>query len=141
MIDIKLVNQDFSIREFDGADDSITYYDIEVEDEVTAIRHLVRRAVETPLGYIGRYVIDTNGISNLDGGFGDAIYSRLSEGLTVNLVSQIKQDIESAISFVSSEINLESVRVNVVSFDTIDVKVEYSLLGQPVQTIVTTLSL
>ena len=140
MIDIRLVNQDFSIKEFDGDSDGL-YYDIEIEDEVTAIRHLVRRAVETPLGYIGRYIIDTNGISNLDGLFGNAIYSRLSEGLTVNLVSRIRQDIEEAISFVSSEIRLDLIRVNVVSFDTVEVKVEYAIPGQPNQTIVTTLSI
>ena len=135
MIDLKLVQGDLSITEFDSDDESNqTTYDLSLLDEEDSISRLVRRALETPFAYIGQYIIDARGISNLDGDFGNAIYRELSENININFISRARNHVSSALSFISSEIELLDLRIEIPDMYTVQITATYSIRGQVLTT-------
>lgn len=127
-MDIKIEVDDFSICKYEGEDDE--GYDLCFIDRDRSLERLVRRALETPFSYIGRQVIDSNGSYSHDYTFGNPIYSRLSEAITLNLLSSIRQDSEVALTHIKqpdlSILNIEVINSN---FYTVDVRVDYIING------------
>lgn len=124
MEDIKLSNEDFLLGEVEkGVFDLV----LESEDYLTS---LIKKALITPLNYIGRYVIDKGDLDIIDYNFGNAIYQELSEGLTINFISRIKQHVTKAIEELNSTnnknfftVNIAGITVDLVDFESVDIKV------------------
>lgn len=128
-MDIKIEVDDFSICEYEGEDD-YEGYDLCFIDRERSLERLVRRALETPFSYIGRQVIDSNGSYNHDYTFGNPIYSRLSEAITLNLLSSIKGDSEVALNHIKQpDLSILSVEVLNSDFYTVNVRVDYVING------------
>ena len=128
MTDIIIDNLDFKI-----INPNTDEYDLYVSDDQELYK-LILRAVETPFEYIGRYVMHKEGLVGIDYEFGDAVYEELSEGLTVTLVSRIKNHIRDAINKVTSDIDIDEIILSIPNFDTVEVSIYINGLERPIVT-------
>lgn len=131
MTDIVLDNEDFKM-----VNSNLNEYDISVLDREDTYS-LILRAVETPFEYIGRYILDADGVNPLDYSFGNAVYDELAEGLTVTLLARIKSHIHRAISQVTTDISIQEVKVALVDINTVDIQIQIDGLEQLIRTRVT----
>jgi len=124
-MDIQIDVDDFSICQHQGEEE----YDLCFIDKERSLERLVRRALETPFSYIGRHVIDGTGSYNHNYDFGNPIYSKLSEAVTLNLISSINKDSEIAVGKIGNEISILSIDTAYYNFNEVNVRVEYSING------------
>ena len=91
----------------------------------------LRRALETPFGYISMYVLTEGGVSMVDDLYGNNIYKELSEGLTLNFISRVRNHTISAIERAGLAQNVDSVQVNVLDSHTVQIHVTYTNSNAP----------
>ncbi len=103
--------------------------DISLSSPKELIRKLIIRALRTPKFYIGRYSSDANLPYTIDSTFGDLLYSRLSEPLNVETISNINKDVREAIGFVLPNLQLVTVDVGINTNEVL-VNVSYSDNGE-----------
>jgi hypothetical protein len=99
-------------------------YDLSLTRDNRDIR--LKRALKTPLGYIGIYVLGLEGVEIVDELYGNDIYSELSEGLTLNLISRIRSKIIDAISRAKLDVNVREISVGVLDPHTVSVNIVYN---------------
>lgn len=129
MTDIILEREDIQIINVSSEE-----YDIYISDEQEMYK-LIRRAVETPLEYLGRYILDKRGLRGIDYDFGNAVYDDLSEGLTLGLISSIKTHIHDALTKVTPDISIQEIVVCVPTFETVEIKIQIDGLERPITTV------
>lgn len=104
-------------------------YDL-VLDRNTLTERL-KRALQTPFGYISMYVTAEGGISIVDDLYGNNIYKELSEGLTLNFISRVRNHTINAIERAGLTQNVDSVQVNVLDSHTVQIYVTYTNSNAP----------
>lgn len=128
MTDIILDKEDFKV-----VNPNANEYDLYVSND-QEMYNLILRAVETPFEYIGRYVLDKEGLKGIDYTFGNAVYEDLSEGLTIGLISSIKTHIREAIAKVTLDIDIDEIIVSIPNFDTVEIQIYIDGLEKPIRT-------
>ena len=104
-------------------------YDL-VLDRDTVTERLVR-ALQTPFGYISIYVLSQGGVDIVDDLYGNNIYKELSEGLTLNFISRVRNHTVNAIERAGLAQNVDSVQVNVLDSHTVQIHVTYTNSNAP----------
>lgn len=99
--------------------------DISLSAPKEIIRKLIIRALKTPKFYIGRYSSEDNLPYTIDSTFGDLLYTRLSEPLNVETISNINKDVKDAIGFVLPSLEVTTVNVG-INVDEVLISVKYS---------------
>ena len=135
-LSLYLGDLEVSQTEVDNSDNIL--YDICLDDTQTALINLVKRTLQTPLGYITLYTKGTSGIDELDINYGDNIYQRLSEPFTSSTLLDIQSDIKTALNILSNIPSIVITNVCIYSYtiDSIDIAVEYSINNATTSTVV-----
>ncbi len=113
MEDILLENGDLVILK------SQDNYEFEVDKDV--VGSLIKRALQTPIGHIRISVIDNKELRLIDADFGDEIYKELSEGITINFISRVRQHILNAIKKIDIDLDVRDVSVGVIEDNKINI--------------------
>lgn len=110
-----LLDLDFVIAEVEGSIDLVL--------DSNAEKSLLKRVLQTPLSSLGRYVIDSQGVKEIDREFGNGVYKELSEGLTINLIARIKRHIVEAVSYVKKDIQIRDIDVYQIDINTVQIDI------------------
>lgn len=99
-----------------------------------ASKDSVYRAAVTPFGYIGRWVLDDTGLVYLDGEYGDAIYTELSEPVVHGWSQRAQAHLQRAMQFANKDVKVLDVSVQYTSstgmeIDGANIDVRYSIDG------------
>ena len=79
------------------------------------IRHLVRRAILTPLGYLSRPVLEQGECKYVDAEYGDGIYRELGEPFTYDFLSRARRHIEGALYYAPHGVTIEDIALSFLS--------------------------
>jgi hypothetical protein len=79
------------------------------------IRHLVRRAILTPLGYLSRPVLEQGECRYVDAPYGDGIYLELGEPFTYDFLSRARKHIEKALYYAPQSVTIEDISLAFLS--------------------------
>ena len=126
-MDLTLNYGDLVIEKVEESFDGISYYDIALETTDQAIAKLVKRTLKTPLSYIKTFIVEKS-IEYLDVDYGNPLYRKLSENLTISFIEEVQSDIELTLSKIEDVPGLTFGKVTVInlSIDTLDVDVSYT---------------
>lgn len=92
----------------------------------------VKRALETPQTYIKEWSLEGE-LMEIDGEFGNPIYSKAHEPLSLEWLKEVQADIRTALSFLDQQIIVNYVGVN-SELDKVEIEVDYQLNQQNLQT-------
>lgn len=87
--------------------------------------NLLKRVVQTPKGYISRCVLDKEGLRLIDKELGSELYKELSEGLTINFISRIRNHILKSIKEIDMKVNIVDIRVSVTGLQTVGIDIHF----------------
>jgi hypothetical protein len=79
------------------------------------IRHLVRRVILTPLGYLSRPVLEQGEARYVDASYGDGIYLELGEPFTYDFLSRARKHIEKALFYAPQGVTIEDISLAFLS--------------------------
>lgn len=79
------------------------------------IRHLVRRAILTPIGYLSRPVLEQGECKYIDAEYGDGIYRELGEPFTYDFLSRARRHIEKALYYAPQGVTVEDIALSFLS--------------------------
>lgn len=79
------------------------------------IRHLVRRAILTPIGYLSRPVLEQGECRYIDADYGDGIYRELGEPFTYDFLSRARKYIEGALYYAPQGVTIEDISLSFLS--------------------------
>lgn len=116
-MDLQLNYGDFSTQKVEESYEGITYYDLIIENEEQSITKLIRRTLETPLGYIKKAVINQVRIESLDADYGNPLYGKLGDILTPSFIAQAESGILNALLKLKDIPNLIINSVNIVNVE------------------------
>jgi hypothetical protein len=98
---------------------------------------LIKRAITTRKKYLASIGYGIDGTPYLvDNEYGSLIYDYLSSVSTINVVNEIRNEIERAIRAVPITVN--NLNINVLDLRTVEVYLSYSINNQPAPTIILT---
>lgn len=131
-MDLLLDYGDISVDKIEYDNQDINYYDLALETEDQFIAKLVRRTLETPLGYIKQVILFKNSIEYLDSNYGNPLYRKLSEPLTTSFVLEAQADIENTLNSIRDVpgLTFNRVIINNYSLDSLGIEVNYSYNNQ-----------
>ena len=131
-MDLLLDFGDLSIEKVETGLDDNSFYDLVLESEETFIAKLIRRTLETPLGYIKLAIQNRNSIDYLDKDYGNLLYKKLSEPLTMSFILEAQTDIELALNSIRDIEGLTFSKVIVSNFTitSLDIEVNYTYNGK-----------
>jgi hypothetical protein len=98
------------------------------------IRHLVRRAILTPLGYLSRPVLEEGECRYIDAQYGDGIYRELGEPFTYDFLSRARKHIEGALVYAPPGVVIEDIGISLLSaaegpMNAVSIRIIYNHLG------------
>lgn len=114
-MDLQLDYGDFSIQKVEESYEGITYYDLIIENEEQSITKLIRRTLETPLGYFKKATANQVGIEMLDADYGNPLYGKLGDLLTPSFIIQAESGILNALLKLKNIPNLVINNVSVIN--------------------------
>lgn len=126
IVDIKLINGDLIVESIN--EDGIKLYDVSPQTVEESVHEILRRAVETPLGYIEEVIIEDGSIKYIDSNFGNEIYKDLSEGITPTLIRKLNIHINNALDIVRPISNLLIEEVSVYTNPYVQGEIEINIL-------------
>jgi len=134
MIDLIIHNGDLALHQNNISDDEVgnTLYhiDLPLRGREEVLSSLLRRAIETPITHIGRYIIDRGGVRRLDLNYGNGLYLELSEPVGLDWVKRAEDHMKRAISFLPSEIKILSLNILPDGYYSVRVDLRYQIEGQ-----------
>lgn len=113
-MDFLLDYGDFSVKKVEESYEG-SFYDLAMETEEQSITKLIRRTLETPLGYIKQAIITQTGIDLLDGDYGNPLYGKLGDLLTPSFIVQAESVTLSALSKLKDIPSLIINNVNIIN--------------------------
>lgn len=131
-MDFLLDYGDLSIDKIEYDNQGTNYYDLSLETEDQFISKLVKRTLETPLGYIKQVILEEVSIDYLDNNYGNPLYKKLAEPLTTSFVLEAQADIENTLNSIRNVpgLTFNSVIINNYSLDSLGIEVNYSYNNQ-----------
>lgn len=131
MTDIKLdLNGDLEIKNIATSNINLigetikATYDLNTTD--IFIKDLILKAVKTPKGNITLGIAQPEDIIFFDINYGSEIYKELSEGLTLNFLSRIKNHIINALNIAGLSLNINQIDVGALNTNTIQLNISYT---------------
>ena len=131
MTDIRLdLNGDLEIKNTASSNTNLigeiipTIYDLNTTN--TFIKDLILKAVKTPRGNITLAIPQPEDIMFFDINYGSEIYQELSEGLTLNFLSRIKNHIINALNTAGLSLNINQIEVGALNTNTIQLNISYT---------------
>jgi phage baseplate assembly protein W len=105
--------------------------DLLVIDKETTLKRLLKRALITPITYIGREVINYDeGSDRLDLYYGNGLYLELSEPLTPEWLERANSHIRKALAFLPPDIQVNNTKVDIVSESSVSIVITYTFNNQ-----------
>ena len=114
-MDLQLDYGDFSVKKAEESYEGISYYDLAIENEEQSITKLIRRTLETPLGYIKQAIVTQAGVNLLDEDYGNPLYGKLGDLLTPSFIVQAESEILNALSKLKDIPSLIINSVNIIN--------------------------
>ena len=114
-MDLQLDYGDFSVKKTEESYEGISYYDLVIENEEQSITKLIRRTLETPLGYIKQAIVTQAGVNLLDEDYGNLLYGKLGDLLTPSFIVQAESGILNALSKLKDTPSLIINSVNIIN--------------------------
>ena len=114
-MDLQLDYGDFSVKKAEESYEGISYYDLAIETEEQSITKLIRRTLETPLGYIKQAIVTQAGVNLLDEDYGNPLYGKLGDLLTPSFIVQAESGILNALSKLKDIPSLIINSVNIIN--------------------------
>ena len=114
-MDLQLDYGDFSVKKTEESYEGISYYDLAIENEEQSITKLIRRTLETPLGYIKQAIVTQAGVNLLDEDYGNPLYGKLGDLLTPSFIVQAESGILNALSKLKDIPSLIINSVNIIN--------------------------
>lgn len=114
-MDLQLDYEDLSIKKVEESYEGVSYYDLVIENEEQSITKLIRRTLETPLGYIKQATVTPTGVDLLDGDYGNPLYGKLGDLLTPSFIMQAESVTLSALSKLKDIPSLVINSVNIIN--------------------------
>jgi len=99
-------------------------FDLEITND--NLSTMIKRAIQTPLGYIEVPSLKEGSIEFVDSNFGSLIHSELSEGISLNLLSRIKSHIINSLKTVGLLVNIADLQISAVDTYTIQLYITYT---------------
>jgi len=99
-------------------------FDLEVTNNTLPLA--IKRAIQTPFGYIEQPSLSEGNITFIDSNYGSLIYNELSEGITLNLLSRIKSHITNSLRVAGYLVNIADIQLSVVDTYTIQLYITYT---------------
>lgn len=115
---VKLANEAYSEDNFISA-----LYDINTSNNY--IKDLILKAIKTPKGYLTLPIQQEEDVLFYDINYGSEIYKELSEGLTLNFLSRVKNHILESLKTANLLVNIDQVQVAAINTDTIQLNITY----------------
>jgi hypothetical protein len=84
----------------------------------------VRRAIQTPLGYLSIFTLEEQGLNYLDSTIGSSIYQSIAEPVTLDFISQIQSAIYESISSSDLLIEVSNISIQLIDLDSINIILE-----------------
>lgn len=116
----------------EGGDLAVTAYgDIDVVSQINNLKLAIKRRIFTPLGGMGAFVQDINGLYNIDSTYGNSAYRYLSEPLNGETLDAMK---DALIQCLSQEPRIilydviPAIKSNADGSTTVDFKAEYQII-------------
>lgn len=127
-MDLQLDYGDFSIQKVEESYEGITYYDLVIENEEQSIIKLIKRTLETPLGYLKKAVVNQVGVESLESDYGNPLYNKLGDLLTPSFITQAESGILNALLKVKDIPNLiiNSVNITNVELNSLTIEVTFT---------------
>lgn len=120
-VDLALSNGDLVLNNHELGVEG-TSLDLVIEDSTI---NMLRRSVITPPEWLGRWLIDSNGLFKKDSEFGNGIYRQLSDPLTRDWISKAYTNTQYAVALVPDpDLIINDINIGVSS----------SQLGGPIDT-------
>jgi hypothetical protein len=113
-MDLQLDCGDFSVKKVEESYEK-SYYDLAIETEEQSITKLIRRTLETPLGYIKQAIITQTEIDLLDKDYGNPLYGKLGDLLTPSFIVQAESIVLNALSKLKDIPSLIINSVNIIN--------------------------
>lgn len=131
MTDIKLdLNGDLEIKNIATSNINLIGETIEATYDLNTtdifIKDLILKAVKTPKGNITLGIAQPEDIIFFDINYGSEIYKELSEGLTLNFLSRIKNHIINALNIAGLSLNINQIDVGALNTNTIQLNISYT---------------
>lgn len=136
-MDLQLDYGDFSVKKVEESYESISYYDLALETEEQSITKLIRRTLETPLGYIKQAIITQTEIDLLDADYGNPLYGKLGDLLTPSFIIQAESVIFKALSKLKNIPSLIINSVNIINVGLNSLTIEVTFTYNSNQTFTT----
>lgn len=114
-MDLQLDYGDFSVKKAEESYEGISYYDLVIENEEQSITKLIKRTLETPLGYIKQAIVTQAGVNLLDEDYGNPLYGKLGDLLTPSFIVQAESGILNALSKLKDIPSLIINSVNIIN--------------------------
>lgn len=122
-------NGDLAIQQItqavaDGSREIPAAFDLETTNDTLAL--LIRRAIQTPFGYLKEPALQEGNIDFIDANFGSRVYDELSEGINLNLLSRLKSHVINSLRVAGYLLNIADLQVGVVDTYTIQLYITYT---------------
>lgn len=116
----------YQVKEIVSSEDTTLTAINDLASTEKTLATLIRRAIETPRGYIGQPVISTLSIEYIDNTFGSDIYRELSEGITLNFLARVKTHIINSLNTANLGTYIDNVMVNMTDAYTVSLDISYT---------------
>ena len=136
-MDLQLDYGDFSVKKAEESYEGISYYDLAIENEEQSITKLIRRTLETPLGYIKQAIVTQAGVNLLDEDYGNPLYGKLGDLLTPSFIVQAESGILNALSKLKDTPSLIINSVNIINVGLNSLTIEVTFTYNSNQTFTT----
>lgn len=104
--------------------------DFKTQNGVANVIDAFIRELTTPLGYIGRYVLDVEGLKTVDIDYGNEAYYQLSEPLSETFISNMINHIQLVGEAHQDKLTINSINYNIVDLTENKVQFLISFLVQ-----------
>lgn len=88
------------------------------------LENSIRRAVQTPLGYLGTFTLENQGLNYIDSEIGSLVYELLAEPLNSDFIYQIQSAIYESISSSNLSVEISNINIQILDLSTINILVE-----------------
>lgn len=90
------------------------------------LKLLLKRALETPKGYITQFQIQSESVRKYNSRYGNDIYKELSENVSAQLLTRIRSHILNAVRVAQIQVRIQDVRIQIQDLRTLNVFIVFS---------------
>lgn len=88
------------------------------------LENSIKRAIQTPLGYLSLFTLDQQGLNYIDSSIGSTIYELLAEPFTSDFIYEVQSAIYQAVEFSDLSIEISNINFQILDLNSINVTLE-----------------